>query len=85
MLVNFKDKRSPNIFYRQDYSDILFLLSLIKAKASVSIFLDTEGEERVIGRFHQCEYTIEINNYAVRESLSVSIDCDENTVKYLRL
>jgi hypothetical protein len=84
MLVNFKDKREPIIFYRQDYSDISPILSLVKSKASVSIFLDPEGEERVIGRFHQCEYTIEINNYAVRESLSVSIDCDENTVKYLK-
>jgi hypothetical protein len=82
MLVNFKDKREPVFFYRQDYSDISPILSLVKAKASVSIFLDPEGEERVIGRFHQCEYTIEINNFAVRESLSVSIDCEENTVKY---
>jgi hypothetical protein len=85
MLVNFKDKNEPVIFLRQDYSDILPILSLVNEKASVGIFLDPEGEERVIGRFHQFEYIIEINNHDVRESLSVSIDCDENTVDYFKV
>ncbi len=40
MLVNFKDKREPVFFYRQDYSDRSPILSLVKEKAPFSIFLD---------------------------------------------
>lgn len=84
MLVNFMDMREPVIFYRQDFADVSPILSLVKARAAVSIFLDPEGEERVIGRFHRCEYIIEINGIAVRESLNVSIDCEENNVNYFK-
>lgn len=85
MLVNFIDKKEPVIFHQQDYSDISPILSLVESRAMVSIFLDPEGDERVIGRFFQCEYTIEVNDCNAKESLSVIIDCEENTVNYLKL
>jgi len=85
MLVNFRDQKNPNFFYRQDYADISHILLLVKAKALFSLFLDSEGENRVFGKFNQCDYTIEINNNDVRESLTVIIECDENTVNDMKL
>ncbi|MGG1399283.1 hypothetical protein ABE288_15955 [Bacillus salipaludis] len=81
MLVNFMDLQQEVIFFRKDYSDITPILSMVEARSIVSIFLDQNGVERVIGRFHHYEFTIEISNSTVKESLLVSIATDENTVK----
>ncbi|MED1467826.1 hypothetical protein [Bacillus salipaludis] len=81
MLVNFMDLKEEVIFFRKDYSDITPILSMVDTRCNVSIFLDPNGVERVIGRFHNYEFTIEISNSTVKESLLVSMATDENTVK----
>ena len=75
------DLKQEHIFLRKEYSDISHILSMVEAHANVNIFLDDNGVERVIGRFHNYEFTIEISNKSVKESLLVSIATDENTIK----
>ena len=81
MLVNFKDLKNEVIFFRKDYTDLSPILSMVEAHAAVSIFLNPNGVERVIGLFYNYEFTIEISKRGVKESLLVSIASDENTVK----
>jgi hypothetical protein len=81
MLVNFKDLTDEAILFRKEYTDVSPILSMVQARAAVCIFLDPNGVERVTGRFHNYEFTIEISKSGVKESLLVSIASDENTVK----
>jgi hypothetical protein len=84
MLVKFRDKEEPFIFYQKEYDDILPIIEMVKNQISVNIFLDEEGNERVFGRFFRYEFLIEINTVTVsnRDTLLVFIDCDEKVLIY---
>ncbi|MCM3692186.1 hypothetical protein [Neobacillus niacini] len=77
MLVKFREKENHFIFFEKEYHDILPILEMVKQKATISLFLDPKGDERVMGRFYDYEYTIEINTGKVKESLLVILDCYE--------
>ncbi|MEH7436734.1 hypothetical protein V7182_04490 [Neobacillus drentensis] len=81
MLVRFREKEDHDIFYEKEYPDILLILEMVKQKASMSLFFDSEGDELVMGRFYDCEYVIEINKGKTRESLVVILDCYDKRFK----
>jgi hypothetical protein len=84
MLVKFRDKEEPFIFFQKEYDDILPIIEMVKDQVYVNIFLDEEGIERVFGRFIRYEFTIEVNTVTVsnRDTLLVFIDCDEKVLIY---
>lgn len=80
MLVKFKLRENPTIFFEKEYPDILPIIEMVKEKVAMSYLLDMEGEETVYGRFYDYEYIIELHTGAVMESLLVTIDCVDSSL-----
>ncbi|OLS34034.1 hypothetical protein [Bacillus sp. MRMR6] len=81
MLVRFKLRENSAIFFEKEYPDILPIISMVKEKVAMSYLLDLEGEEAVFGRFYDYEYIIEVHTGALMESLLVTIDCVDSSLK----
>lgn len=77
MLVKFREKDDHHIFFEKEFSDLSLVFEMLKQKAIMNIFFDSEGDQRVSGRLCDYEYTIEINKGRIKESLVVAIDCYE--------
>jgi hypothetical protein len=75
VLVKFREKDDHHIFYEKEFNDLSLIFEILKQKAVMNIFFDSDGDERVSGRVFDYEYTIEFNKGRVKESLVVAFDC----------
>ncbi|WP_040207857.1 hypothetical protein [Neobacillus jeddahensis] len=58
MLVKYAEKERPRIILERHYDDVLPLLEMVKQKATVNVFMDSNGDRVIHGRLYYYEYTL---------------------------